>query len=66
MSDEIERPVYVWSVGKIDRGEVLDELECDMEGCRGTVLKVKWADGKVTYPCTKGMGVIDESDWIII
>lgn len=28
---------------------------CRMEGCLGRALGVKWDDGKVTYPCTKGM-----------
>ena len=28
---------------------------CQMEGCTGRRLVVKWEDGKITYPCTKGM-----------
>ena len=26
---------------------------CQMEGCTGHRMHVRWGDGKVTYPCTK-------------
>ncbi len=29
--------------------------ECQMEGCSGVRVTVKWPDGKVTYPCSKGL-----------
>ena len=29
--------------------------ECQMEGCRGQRLGVRWEDGKLTFPCTHGM-----------
>lgn len=28
---------------------------CRMEGCTGRRVTVKWPDGKVTHPCTKGL-----------
>lgn len=28
---------------------------CQMDGCNGVRLSVKWPDGKHTFPCTKGM-----------
>lgn len=28
---------------------------CRMEGCTGRRVTVKWPDGKVTHPCSKGM-----------
>lgn len=28
---------------------------CRMEGCTGMRITVKWPDGNVTRPCTKGM-----------
>ncbi len=28
---------------------------CQMEGCRGLRLVVKWPDGQTSRPCTKGM-----------
>lgn len=29
---------------------------CQMAGCTGRRITVKWPDGKVTHPCSKGMG----------
>lgn len=29
---------------------------CRMEGCTGVRVMVRWPDGKVTWPCSKGMG----------
>jgi len=28
---------------------------CQMEGCMGLRISVKWKDGKTTFPCSKGM-----------
>jgi len=28
---------------------------CRMEGCTGATYPVRWPDGKLTNPCTKGM-----------
>ena len=28
---------------------------CRLAGCTGLQIRVLWDDGKVTYPCTKGM-----------
>ncbi len=28
---------------------------CTLEGCVGQRLGVRWPDGKITWPCTKGM-----------
>jgi hypothetical protein len=28
---------------------------CQLEGCGARRLGVRWPDGKITYPCTKGM-----------
>ena len=29
--------------------------QCTMEGCRGTRIYVKWNDGKITQPCSRGL-----------
>jgi len=29
--------------------------KCQMEGCSGVRVAVKWPDGHVTYPCSKGL-----------
>jgi len=31
------------------------ERRCQLSGCTGRRLGVRWPDGKITYPCTKGM-----------
>ena len=28
---------------------------CRLEGCTGMRITVRWGDGKITYPCSKGM-----------
>lgn len=28
---------------------------CDLEGCRGVRISVKWEDGRRSFPCTKGL-----------
>lgn len=28
---------------------------CQLEGCRGQSIAVRWQDGKLTYPCTMGL-----------
>jgi len=38
---------------------------CQMDGCLGRRLGVRWPDGKVTFPCTKGM-VAREQSWKIM
>ena len=43
------------------RGEIrnLNCRRCQMEGCTGMRIHVKWPDGKSTYPCSKGCEVVD-------
>ena len=33
---------------------------CTLEGCNGLRLGVRWPDGKITFPCLKGMHSVDE------
>jgi hypothetical protein len=39
---------------------------CQMEGCGGRRLSVKWGDGKNTRPCTKGMDWHPRKGWRIL
>lgn len=40
---------------------------CSMEGCTGHRVVVRWADGKITRPCSKGMLLDENTDtWKII
>lgn len=34
---------------------------CKMEGCLGRRIGVRWSDGKMTWPCTKGMTLTDHN-----
>lgn len=31
------------------------QRQCQMEGCTGSRIGVRWKDGTLTYPCTHGM-----------
>jgi hypothetical protein len=35
------------------------------EGCEGKRVSVRWPDGSITYPCTAGMDMSDEREWLI-
>jgi len=35
---------------------------CQLEGCSGRLIGVRWPDGTLTYPCSKGMEGTDEED----
>lgn len=37
---------------------------CQLEGCNGLRMGVKWADRKLSWPCTKGM-VYKNGKWEI-
>ena len=39
---------------------------CSLEGCLGRRIATKWSDGKITYPCSRGMDVTKNGDWKII
>lgn len=39
-------------VGHIMTGHL---SQCTLEGCSGQRIAVKWKDGKITKPCTKGL-----------
>ena len=40
---------------------------CQLEGCRGECLGVRWNDGKLTFPCTAGMTYDDRTaTWKIL
>jgi hypothetical protein len=37
------------------KGRVVGERPCQLEACGGTRLAVRWPNGHLTWPCTKGM-----------
>lgn len=38
---------------------------CPLEGCHGARLGVRWPDGRLTWPCTKGMSQCADGHWEI-
>lgn len=40
--------------------------QCQLEGCRGLRLAVRWPNGKHTFPCTKGMEIREDGQWQIL
>lgn len=38
---------------------------CQMEGCMGRRLGVRWPSGEITWPCTRGMDFV-EGAWVIL
>ncbi len=39
---------------------------CQMEGCNGIRIGVRWPDGRRTYPCSRGMNEISDDTWRIL
>ena len=38
---------------------------CTLEGCRGSRVAVRWPNGQITFPCTRGMNATKRGDWRI-
>jgi len=53
-------------------GKVISYKPCNLEGCSGTMLLVEWPikrkgmKSNRTWPCTKGLTVVDETTWEIM
>jgi len=65
MQPETPQKVYARG-GKIKGLSTGAVYVCQMEGCTGRRLVVKWDDGKISRPCTKGMTVRPDGCWQII
>lgn len=39
---------------------------CQLEGCRGERVVVKWDDGRISYPCLKGMDTLPDGSLKIL
>lgn len=44
-------------VGRLTGGS----RRCQMEGCQGEAVAVRWSDGKLTWPCSKGLSWDNEN-----
>jgi hypothetical protein len=36
---------------------------CQLEGCSGIRIGIRWPDGQVTWPCTKGLIFLGNGEW---
>lgn len=56
----------IWSRGATADGRATGAHHaCQMDGCRGRRITVKWCDGRITYPCTKGLIFVKDNIWRI-
>lgn len=51
-----------------EEGVILNEhsYRCRMEGCSGWRMSVRWSNGRLTFPCTRGCKVIGKHTLKII
>jgi uncharacterized membrane protein len=38
------------------------KYRCQMSGCTGTRIGVRWSDGTMTFPCSKGLEVMTNGE----
>lgn len=61
MSDTWKKGSKIWSRDAATQGELTgSRRQCQMEGCTGIRVATRWPDGKLTWPCTKGL--LDHKD----
>ncbi len=42
------------------------QFPCRMTGCNGLRIPTRWPDGRISYPCSKGMDQLPNGDWKIL
>lgn len=62
----IEKGGVCWSRARQEKGEFTGLARaCQIEGCRGWAVGVRWEDGALTFPCTSGMSTAS-GEWEIL
>lgn len=57
----------VWARKATQAGRITGATRlCNLEGCNGLRISVRWASGKVTFPCSKGLKVRKDGQLQII
>ena len=46
---------HVLSSDGLTLGEAVGTRHCQLSGCSSMCVGVRWPDGKITWPCLKGM-----------
>ena len=58
-------PVFARSAIKADGVTTGGHRRCQLSGCTGRRIGVRWESGKMTWPCSKGMERVDTA-WRIL
>jgi len=59
-------PEVIWDREKKEKGRVTGStMVCRLEGCLGRRIRVVWEDGRSTWPCSKGLRELSETEWQI-
>ena len=63
----MDEPKHVYAKGGMSgRGDLTGASHrCQLDGCTGRRLSVRWPDGRHTFPCTQGMNVREDGEWEI-
>ena len=46
-----------------EEGKVVSYKDCTLTSCGGRCIGVRWPDGTLTWPCSKGCRVTPEGTW---
>lgn len=58
---------FIWNREGTERSQRTGGTrQCGMEGCRGLRIGTRWPDGKITFPCSKGLTQRADGDWQIV
>ncbi len=59
-------PKRVWNREGTEAGKPTGRsYACQLEGCLGRRIVVRWPSGQITRPCSKGMHDRPDGDWQI-
>jgi hypothetical protein len=62
----IDRGTVVWARGLKHKGKATGGTrQCQLEGCGSIRVGVRWPDGKLTWPCFRGMDINDKGELVI-
>lgn len=53
---DYEIPKYIYDRSGKERGKTTGGTrQCKLEGCSGCRIGVRWPNGEITWPCSKGL-----------
>jgi hypothetical protein len=59
--------IHVYAKGDAKIGYTTGgHYRCRLESCGGVRIATRWPDGKMTFPCTKGMEWSSGKGWVIL